>query len=61
MLWLVPMTNAITTAATSLRASLLALIAAALPVTAGARGLVDGLTVNTSSGPVVGVEHDGVR
>jgi para-nitrobenzyl esterase len=61
MLWLVPMTSAITTAATPLRASLLALIAAALPAAVGARGLVDGLSINTSSGPVVGIEHDGVR
>jgi para-nitrobenzyl esterase len=61
MLWLVPMTSAITTAAAPLRAGLLALIAVALPVAGGARGLADGLAVNTSSGPVVGVEHDGVR
>ena len=55
------MTSAITRAMTPLRPSLLALLAAIIPAAVGARELPGGLTINTSSGVVVGVEHDGVR
>jgi Carboxylesterase family len=44
-----------------LRLRLLPLLAAVIPLWVGARPLPAGLSVNTSSGPVVGVEHDGVR
>jgi para-nitrobenzyl esterase len=44
-----------------LRLRLLPLLAAVIPFWVGARPLPAGLSVNTSSGPVVGVERDGVR
>lgn len=43
------------------RLRLLPLLAAVIPLWVGARPLSPGLSVNTSSGPVVAVEHDGVR
>ena len=44
-----------------LRLRLLALLVAVIPGGVGARALPAALSVNTSSGPVVGVTHDGVR